>query len=135
MARTPLIRFIGLILLAGALSFIAGRVDFGSQEQFQVADFSETGYQILLTLEKDVVLSDLDYDKIVGLDVSLPCCAFAHIQPKYEDNCRCNHHLVLYGLAKEMARKGASRDQIQSEINTWKVYFFPESYGSSQGAC
>lgn len=104
-----------------------------SQNQYGIP-FSETGYQQLLGYDRTIRLDSSQMKNYVGLDVEMPCCGFATLQAT--GNCGCGHHIALSGLAKYLISKGYSREQVQSEINTWKGVFFGEGVGSgSMGGC
>lgn len=91
--------------------------------------FNTSGYNLLLEYEKSIQLDTLIYqEKLVNLDVLIPCCGFEKIQEDYSQNCQCGHHLALYGLAKYLAQQNYQRAEIQKAINDWKHYFFPKEY-------
>lgn len=94
--------------------------------------FSEEGYQQLLGYDKTIRLTDPQMKNYVGLDVEMECCGFKTLQAK--GNCQCGHHIALSGLAKYLISKGYTREQVQSEINTWKNVFFGDS-GGDMGGC
>ncbi len=92
--------------------------------------YDQKGYDELL---KYAVLS-LDAtqtSKVVGLDVSIPCCGFSKLQAS--GNCECGHHTALFGLAKLLASKGYEKQAIQSEIDRWKEIFYPNGAAGTGG--
>lgn len=90
--------------------------------------FNEDGYNKLLEAEKFINLEEKLYkEKLVGLDVWLPCCDFRYMQDDYSQNCGCGHHKALYGAAKILAKMGKSKQEIQEGIDKWRGYFFPEA--------
>lgn len=90
------------------------------------------GYEQLLDFAANTTLTAEQMRTIVGLNVLLPCCGFAKLQAT--DNCECGHHVALFGLAKLLASKGWNKAAIQTEIDSWKVLFFPEG-GAGPGGC
>ncbi|MBI2970944.1 MAG: hypothetical protein HYY37_00830 [Candidatus Aenigmarchaeota archaeon] len=90
------------------------------------------GYEKLLTMNS-IRLDAGQQQKIVGLDIELPCCGFQKIEAA--GNCECGHHVAMVGLAKLLATKNYSREQIQQELDVWKNIFYPDGLDSGAGAC
>ncbi len=98
----------------------------------------ERGYQMLVQADSQIQLSDEQMKNYVGLNAYIPCCGFQTLQA--QGNCQCGHHVALSGLAKYMASQGYTREQIQAEMDNWKVVFYPEmanepSSGGGLGGC
>jgi hypothetical protein len=90
--------------------------------------FNDHGYHQLLSFEKDIKLEEGLYKNgLARKDVFLPCCRFDRMKEDYSENCQCGHHLALYGLGKKLIQLG-STEQVQSEIDRWKRFFFPREY-------
>lgn len=104
----------------------------GEKAEYGVT-YDNAGYQELMGYAKSITLTDTQTTLIVGLDASIPCCGFKMLQAT--GNCECGHHQALYGLAKLLASKDYSQDQIQFEMNKWKKVFFPEGAGGNTGGC
>ena len=96
-----------------------------------VVEFSDAGYQKLLEYDKST-LTDNQLKSFVGLDVELPCCGFQKLQAS--GNCQCGHHVAMSGLAKHMIQENYTAEQVQTELNKWKKFFFPDSTASSGNA-
>lgn len=111
-----------------------------SESEFATGELTEygvtldkNGYKQLLDYESTIRLSSEQQQKIIGLDIRIPCCGFQKIQAA--DNCACGHHIALVGLAKLLASTGYDRDKIQQEIDVWKNIFYPNGVDSGAGAC
>ncbi len=94
--------------------------------------YDNAGYQQLLSDAKNIALDAEKTKLIVGLNIEIPCCGVKTLQAS--GNCECGHHVAMHGLAKLMASKGYAREQIQSELNKWKIVFYPEG-SSGTGGC
>ncbi len=115
------------------VTIITGKATQATTSNYGVP-FSESGYQQLLSYDNTMRLNSEQMKNYVGLDVEMPCCGFTTLQAT--SNCGCGHHIALSGLAKYLISNGYSREQVQSEINTWKDVFFGEGVGSgSMGGC
>lgn len=93
----------------------------------------ENGYAQLLNYDRAISLDSNQMKQYVGLNVHLPqCCDFKFLQAS--GNCECGHHIALSGLAKLLISKGYSREQVQQEIDKWKLVFYPEG-STGTGEC
>jgi len=93
--------------------------------------YDQAGYNQLLGYAKSINLDNEQTNKIVGLNVEIPCCGFKTLQA--EGNCECGHHVAMYGLAKLLVSKGYSRDKIQVELNKWGQLFYPNGNPGTGG--
>lgn len=93
--------------------------------------YDQAGYNLLLGYAKSVNLNSAQTKKIVGLNAEIPCCGFKILQA--EGNCECGHHVALYGLAKLLASKDYSRENIQMEMDKWKQIFYPNGNPGTGG--
>ncbi len=109
------------------------KAEFAGQTSDYGVTYDDAGYQKLLGYAKSINLDAAQTKLIVGLDVQIPCCGFKTLQAS--GNCECGHHVALYGLAKLLASKGYTSDQIQSEIDKWKQVFYPAGSDSGAGGC
>ncbi len=91
------------------------------------------GYEQLLDFDDTITLTAEQQNRIVGLDIQIPCCGFQKIQAS--GNCECGHHIAMVGLAKLLAQKGYDRTSIQTELDVWKNIFYPNGAESGAGAC
>ncbi len=124
-----------LFLVAGSgfsnqITGLASGVTSGSSSGDQIALFSKLpltteGYNKLLEYDKTITLSDGQKKQFAGFDVRLPCCGFKVTSEDEHNDCRCGHHLAYAGLIKYGLTNDWSRDQIQQEIDQWKVVFYP----------
>jgi len=94
--------------------------------------YDNDGYNKLLEYEQSIQLSAEQKKKIAGLNVQMPCCGYAQLDP--DNNCGCGHHVASLGLAKLLASKGWSTSAMQTEMNKWIGLFYPES-GGNMGGC
>ncbi len=93
----------------------------------------ENGYNKLVNYDSTIKLDSNQIKNYVGLNVHLPqCCDFQFLQET--GNCECGHHIALSGLAKFLITKEYSKDQIQQEIDKWKLVFYPEG-SAGTGEC
>lgn len=83
------------------------------------------GYNKLLGYDQTIQLSSSQKQQYAGFDVFIPCCGFKLTSTDENQDCRCGHHIALAGLIKYGLTNGASRADIQTEINQWKPVFFP----------
>ena len=108
-------------------------VSYAGQKSVYGLTYDNTGYEQLVDAAKKIKLNDAQSMIIKGLDVQMPCCGFKELQ--LSGNCECGHHVALFGLAKLLASQNYQKGEIQLEINKWKEIFYPNSAGSSTGAC
>ena len=106
---------------------------FAGEKSAYGITYDNAGYEQLLDAAKNVKLSSEQTKLIVGFDVQMPCCEFKMLQAS--GNCECGHHVALYGLSKLLVSQGYAHEQIQSEINKWKLVFYPAGSSSSAGGC
>ena len=83
------------------------------------------GYEKLLEADRTIVLTDEEKKQFAGFDTRLPCCGFGITSEDEENDCRCGHHVADAGLIKIGIKKGASREDIQAELDAWKPIFYP----------
>jgi len=95
--------------------------------------YDNAGYEKLLEAAKTVNLDKEQTKQIVGRNIELSCCGVKTLQAR--GNCECGHHVALFGLAKLLASKGYAANDIQSEIDKWKLVFFPEGGSGNTGGC
>ncbi len=105
-------------------------VGTGEKSNYDVT-YDQAGYNLLLGYAKSVNLNSEQTKKIVGLNAEIPCCGFKTLQA--EGNCECGHHVALYGLAKLLASKNYSRENIQMEMDKWKQIFYPNGNPGTGG--
>ncbi len=109
----------------------SGSAATGNKSSYGVT-YDNAGYDQLLAFEKSIQLSAEQKKTITGLNVQMPCCGYAQLDP--DNNCGCGHHIALLGLAKLLASKGWDRNAIQTEMNVWNALFYPEG-GGNMGGC
>ena len=83
------------------------------------------GYNKLLEYDKTIQLSADQQKQYAGFDAFIPCCGFKLTSADENQDCRCGHHIAIAGLIKYGLTNGASRADIQTEINQWKPVFYP----------
>lgn len=83
------------------------------------------GYNKLLEYDQTIQLTADQKNQYAGYDVFIPCCGFKLTTTDENQDCRCGHHIALAGLIKYGITHGASRTDVQAEINAWKPVFFP----------
>jgi len=105
---------------------------FAGQTSEYGITYDSAGYDQLLKTAQ-MRISAEQTKEIVGLNIQMPCCGVTTLQAS--GNCGCGHHVALEGLAKLMASKGYTFDQIQPEIDKWKQIFYPGGVESGAGAC
>lgn len=88
--------------------------------------FSDAGYKALVTKNKELAIPATKVAAFEGLDLSLPCCAFKNPSADESQNCACEHHQMLYGLAKFLLAQNYSPEQIQTEVGRWHHYLYPK---------
>ena len=91
------------------------------------------GYNQLLKDDAEIKLTQNQLPNYIGLNILLPCCGVATLQAS--DNCQCGHHVALSGLAKRMITQNYSKEQVQQEIDRWKLIFYPNGTESGAGSC
>ncbi len=116
----------------GVASGTGAKADFAGTKSDYGITYDDAGYQQLLGMAKSISPTKDQEKLFVGLDILLPCCGVKTLQAS--DNCECGHHVAMFGLAKMLAQKDYSREQIQSELNKWKQVFYPGG-ASGTGGC
>lgn len=104
----------------------AGMTDYG-------ISMDKNGYEVLLGYDNSITLNANQMKNYVGLNIALPCCGVKTLIAK--GNCQCGHHVAMSGLAKFLAQKGYTKDQIQVELDKWKLVFYPQNKAGNTGAC
>ena len=87
--------------------------------------FTSKDYKSLLN-EAEMPMSAEEMQDFAGIDVTMPCCAFAKTVANFSINCQCGHHLATYGVIKKMVKASIPRQRIQLETKRWISYFFPK---------
>ena len=111
---------------AGSGSCGGVSVQSGEMSEYGVS-YDQTGYEKLVNYQNTLTLDGDQAKKVIGLNVQIPCCGFETILPT--NNCACEHHIALYGLAKFLAIENYDRDYIQAEIDKWKTVFDQSNIG------
>jgi len=83
------------------------------------------GYNKLLEYDQTIQLTGDQKNQYAGFDAFIPCCGFKLTTADENQDCRCGHHIAIAGLIKYGLTHGASRADIQAEINSWKPVFYP----------
>jgi len=83
------------------------------------------GYNKLLEYDQTIQLTSDQKQQYAGFDAFIPCCGFKLTTMDENQDCRCGHHIAIAGLIKYGLTHGASRADIQAEINAWKPIFYP----------
>lgn len=107
-------------------------VGSGEMSSYDIT-YDNAGYDKLLEAAKTISLNKEQTKLIVGRNIELSCCGVKMLQAS--GNCECGHHVALFGLAKLLASKGYTAEDIQSEIDKWKLVFFPEGGSGNTGGC
>ncbi|MBI4016193.1 MAG: hypothetical protein HY363_00695 [Candidatus Aenigmarchaeota archaeon] len=107
-------------------------VGSGEKSEYGIT-YDNAGYEQLLAMSNSITLNGGQTQKIVGLDITLPCCGVRTLQAS--SNCECGHHVAMFGLAKLMISKEYSREEIQAELDKWKQIFYPEGGSANTGGC
>lgn len=94
--------------------------------------YDNAGYEQLIGYASSIKLSADQKKTITGLNVQMPCCGYAQLDP--DNNCGCGHHIASLGLANLLVSKGWSKNAMQTEMNKWIELFYPES-GGNMGGC
>jgi YVTN family beta-propeller protein len=97
----------------------------GSSTAYGVT-FSEAGYQTLVAKNKELQVPPEKVTTFEGLDLTLPCCAFKNPSADESKNCACEHHQMVYGLAKDLLAQNYTPQQVQQEVGRWHHYLYPK---------
>lgn len=116
----------------GGVASGTGKAEFAGQTSDYGITYDDAGYEQLLGMAKSINPTKEQEKVFVGLDILLPCCGVKLLQAS--NNCECGHHVAMFGLAKMLAQKDYSREQIQDELNKWKQVFYPGG-ASGTGGC
>lgn len=100
--------------------------------------FSTSGMNTLVGYYRSIELVGDKQEKFINVGTQQDtgceyCCGIGDGQAITIDGksrCGCAHHLALIGLMKYLVQEGYSNEQILSEIQKWKAYFFPKGYVS-----
>lgn len=87
--------------------------------------FSDAGYQALVAKNRELSIPATKVAVFESLDLSLPCCAFKNPSANESENCSCEHHQMLYGLAKYLLTQNYAAEKIQMEVGRWHHYLYP----------
>ncbi len=117
----------------GGVATGSAQAEFAGQSSDYGVTYDDAGYQKLLGYAKSINLDAAQTKLIVGLDIQIPCCGVKTLQAS--NNCECGHHVSMFGLAKLLASKGYDRNEIQSELDKWKLVFYPAGASSGTGDC